>query len=184
MSKIAIIYGSRYGGTRDIAEYMAKKLEERGKEVLLVDAKDKKKVQAALESEPKSFIIGSGIEISKWTRPMVNFIKKYKDKLVDAKLLAMFVSCGTAKDEAGAKKACDEYVFEFASGKGLEPKLLAAFGGVYDFSENSPLKGLKKGMIKKMLENEEPGKFDLEGINDQRNWESIDEFVGKILEIA
>ncbi|MFX0101113.1 MAG: flavodoxin domain-containing protein [Candidatus Hodarchaeota archaeon] len=181
MSQIAIVYGSRYGSTRGIAAHMAEKIKEKGKEVLLIDAEDKEKVKEAFSGEIKALILGSSIAISQWTKPMKKIIKLYKDKILNSDLLAMFVSCGTASDEKGIEKACNEYVFQFAKDHDLEPKLLAAFGGVYDFSENSKF-GMAKGILKKMLEKESPGKYDLNGVNDMRNWKKIDEFIEKILE--
>ena len=45
MNKIALVYGTRFGGTKGVAEYIAKKMNEKGKEVILVDVKDKEKVE-------------------------------------------------------------------------------------------------------------------------------------------
>ena len=64
MSKALIVYGTRYGATTGTSEIIADTLRQEGFEVRVVDAK-KDKVQSV--SEFDLIIVGSGIQMGKWT---------------------------------------------------------------------------------------------------------------------
>ena len=64
MSKALIVYGTRYGATTGTSEIIADTPRQEGFEVRVVDAK-KDKVQSV--SEFDLIIVGSGIQMGKWT---------------------------------------------------------------------------------------------------------------------
>ena len=92
MAKVLIVYGTRYGTTANTAEVIADTLKQEGLEVKLVNAK-KEKVQSVNEFD--LIIIGSGIQMGKWTGEAEDFIKKHQKEL-SSKKVALFVSCGSA----------------------------------------------------------------------------------------
>jgi menaquinone-dependent protoporphyrinogen IX oxidase len=174
MGKIAIFYGTRFGGTVGVAEKIAEILATKEHSVVLKNIED---VTEFSEIEAEMFdgiILGSGIQIGQWTGKMKGFITRHKVLLANEKRkLGLFVSCGTAQSEEGKLKACKEYVSNFSTVFGLSPHLIAAFGGIFDFSKKSVHGFVKKNLLKAITKKETPGKFDLEAMNDFRNWADI-----------
>ena len=110
------IYHSRWGNCRQVAEAVARGLEETGHEVTLADAGSEK----ALEGEPDFLLVGSPTRIGKMTGPVRRFIKKAVPDTWDGKPFAAF---GT-----GLKSAIDSSEPNSADGihqaliaKGLKP---------------------------------------------------------------
>ena len=174
MGKIAIFYGTRFGGTTGIAEKIAEILAAKDHSMVLKNIKD---VREFSESEAEMFdgiILGSGIQIGQWTGKMKEFITRHKALLASEKRkLGLFVSCGTAQSEEGKIKACQDYATNFSTEFGLSPHLIAAFGGIFDFSKRSVHGFVKKNLLKAITKKENPGKFDLQAMNDFRNWAEI-----------
>ena len=183
MKKIAIFYGTRFGGTVGIAQKIAEVLTEKGFDVLIQNTKETGNSKKIFENDFSGIIIGSGIQIGAWTSKMKHFIVDNQQHIAnDSIKLGMFVSCGTAFTEEGTIKACQEYVDDFAMKLGLKPVITAAFGGIYDFSKKSKHGMIKKKLLQSIVKKESPGRFDLEDINDFRNWEKIVEFAEKFAE--
>ncbi|MHA1791836.1 MAG: flavodoxin domain-containing protein [Promethearchaeota archaeon] len=184
MKNVLIVFGTRFGGTTRIATHIASGLKKNGVNVVVHDVDDLKKDNDVLnEQEFDAIIIGSGIQVGKWTSKMRKFIEKYKEELNKANLLAMFVSCGTANSEKGIQEAINNYITEFANHHGLHPDIIAAFGGVYDFSSKSRISKVKQAMIKAVIKNNEDiSKYNLKGVNDFRDWNLIDKFTNQVLE--
>ena len=183
MKKIAIFYGTRFGGTEGIAQKIAEVLTQKGFDVLIQNTKEIDNPKQIFEIEYSGIIIGSGIQIGAWTPKMKHFIEDYQQHIAKESVkLGMFVSCGTAQTEEGTLKACTEYVDEFAIKLGLKPVITSAFGGIYDFSKKSKHGKIKKKILKAIVKKESPGKFDLENINDFRNWDEIVAYAEKFAE--
>ena len=183
MKKIAIFYWTRFGGTVGIVQKIAEVLTEKGFDVLIQNTKETGNSKEIFENDFSGVILGSGIQIGAWTSKMKQFIVNYQQHIAkDSIKLGMFVSCGTAFTEEGTIKACTEYVDDFAMKLGLKPVITAAFGGIYDFSKKSKHGMIKKKLLQSIVKKESPGKFELNDINDFRNWEKIVEFGEKFAE--
>ena len=183
MKRIAIFYGSRFGGTVGIAQKIAEVLTEKGFDVLVQNTKKIDNPKEIFEIKFTGIILGSGIQIGAWTSKMKQFITNNRKHIEEENIkLGMFVSCGTAFTEEGTTKACSEYVDDFAQNLGLKPIITAAFGGIYDFSKKSKHGMIKKKLLKSIVNKESPGKFKLNDINDFRNWEDIIAFAEKFAE--
>ncbi len=140
MAEVLIVYGTRYGATANTSEVIAESLRQEGLEVRVVDAK-KEKVQSI--SEFDLIIVGSGIQMGKWTSEPEDFIKKHQKELTTKKV-ALFVSCGGANplSEGEQKtKEMDNAKQKYLEDKALEynvtPVALGFFGGCYDFNKMS-----------------------------------------------
>lgn len=92
MSKALIVYGSRTGATANTSEVIAETLRKEGLEVKVVNAKEEKIKDI---SGFDLVLVGSGIQIGKWTGEPEDFLKKHQKELVTKKL-ALFVCCGSA----------------------------------------------------------------------------------------
>jgi menaquinone-dependent protoporphyrinogen IX oxidase len=178
MTKALIVYGTRYGATASTSEEIAETLSKEGFNVKVVNAK-KDKVKDITEYE--LVIIGSGIQINKWTKEPEKFLKKFQKELAKKKV-ALFVCCGSTKplddktDKAESmENARTKYLEEKAAKYNLQPVALGLFGGVYNFNKVPWLFGKFMEAIKPQLEEAgipqtEPGLYDTRDLNAIRSW--------------
>jgi menaquinone-dependent protoporphyrinogen oxidase len=178
LNKALIVYGTRYGATEMTSEDIADVLRQEGLDVKLVNAK-KDKVKDITDYE--LVIVGSGIQINKWTKEPEKFLKKFQKELAQKKV-ALFVCCGSTEpldgktDKAESiEKARTKYLEEKAAKYRLQPVALGLFGGVYNFNRVSWLFGKFMEGIKPQLEaasipQTEPGLYDTRDLNAIRSW--------------
>jgi menaquinone-dependent protoporphyrinogen oxidase len=178
MTKALIVYGTRYGATANTSEVIADKLRQESYEVRIVNAK-KDKLQSI--SEFDLIIVGSGIQMGKWTSEPEDFIKKHQKELATKKL-ALFVSCGGANplSEGEQKnKELNNAKTKYLQNKAVELKVipiaLGFFGGCYDFNKMSWLFKKTLSSIKPKLEGagykeSKAGVYDLRDLDSIRNW--------------
>ena len=173
MDKALIVYGTRYGATASTSLEIASTLRKQGLEVRVVNAKEEKVKDI---SEHDLVIVGSGIQIFKWTGEPEDFLKKFQKELT-AKKMAIFVSAGAqaiAEREGKPKEvetAKKKYLQEKAVKYNLQPVALGLFGGVYDFNKWPWWAGKAKPMAKQQLE--AAGFKETNGIYDTRDWNAI-----------
>jgi menaquinone-dependent protoporphyrinogen IX oxidase len=178
MTKALIVYGTRYGATASTSETIAEVFRQEGFDVSVVNAK-KDKVQDITEYE--LVIVGSGIQINKWTKEPEKFLKKFQKELAKKKV-ALFVCCGSAqplkeeeKKPEEMEKARRKYLEEKAAKYNLQPVALGFFGGVYNFNKVPWLFGKFMEAVRPQLEEAgvpqtEPGLYDTRDLNAIRNW--------------
>ena len=171
MSKALIVYGTRYGAAASTSEEIAKILSQQNINVRVVNAKEEKVKDIA---EYDFIVVGSGIQINKWTGEPENFLKKFQKELAKKKL-ALFVCCGSAsqttKKPEAATNAKRKYLDEKAAQYNLQPVALGFFGGVYNYNK-------EPWWAKKALEMDRPRveatyKAIEPGIFDTRDWDAI-----------
>lgn len=178
MTNVLIVYGTRYGATASTSEEIAKTLTQEGLDVKVVNLK-KEKVKNITEHE--LVIIGSGIQIHKWTKEPEKFLGKFQKELAKKKV-ALFVCCGSAEpiDDKTEKaesieNARKKYLEEKARKYDLQPIALGLFGGVYNFNKMSWFFRKTMSAFKPQLEEAgvpqtEPGLYDTRNINAIRIW--------------
>ena len=169
--KVLVCYGTRYGSTGEIAEKIGEILRERGDIVEVVNLK-KNKIK---DIESFDFIIiGSGIQMGRWTKEPLKFLKKNRD-ILSRRKVALFVSCMSAtKQETcnqGRRDYLDKVNLEFPE---IEPISMGLFGGLIDPTRGGTMtKGLMKALLKEYVpEGEEPPEY-----VDLRDWEQIRSWV-------
>lgn len=187
MVKIAIIFGTRFGSTEEIALRMKEIAEKRGFEVDFISAKDGKSVEKIFwDLQPFSgILLGSGIQIGKWTKEMAAIMKNHGRALINYKKpLALFASCGMAGESNKVDAACADFVDKIAEEHEITPTMTAAFGGIYDFTKKSRHGKIKSKLLQKIVEKDErenPGTYDLSGFNDMRDWNQVEKFTVEFL---
>lgn len=175
MTKALVVYGTRYGATAGTSEEIAEILRQEGINVRVVNAKEEK-VQDITEYE--LVIVGSGIQINRWTGEPEKFLKEFQKELARKKV-ALFVCCGSAqslteeeeKSEA-IGRARRKYLEEKASKYSLQPVALGLFGGVWDFN-NMPWWSRKAMATTKTKLEEADFKETRPGVYDMRDWNTI-----------
>jgi menaquinone-dependent protoporphyrinogen IX oxidase len=175
MTKTLIVYGTRYGAASSTSEEIANILRKEGLEVRVVNAKDEKVRDIA---EYDLVVVGSGIQIHKWTSEPEDFLKKFQKELARKKVV-LFVCCGSAAQPTTeppevAVKAQTKYLDEKAAQYHLQPVALGFFGGVYNYNK-APWWG-KKAMemdrprVEAAYKQTEPGIYDTRDWNAIRSW--------------
>jgi menaquinone-dependent protoporphyrinogen IX oxidase len=178
MDKALIVYGTRYGATEMTSEEIADVFRQEGLDVKVVNLKDEKVKDI---SEYELVIVGSGIQIHRWTKEPEKFLQKFLKELAKKKV-ALFVCCGSTEplddktDKAESiKNARTKYLEEKVAKYNLQPIALGLFGGVYNYNKVPWLFGKFMGAIKPQLEEAgvpqtEPGLDDTRDITAIRSW--------------
>jgi len=173
MLKTLIVYGTRYGATAGTSQEIAKVLREEGYEVKVVNAKEEKIKDI---SKYDLIVVGSGLQMGKWTSEADDFLKRFSREL-DQKKHAIFVSSmktvsereGKQQDLANSHKvALEDKVTQF----NLHPIALGFFGGVIDFNRMNFIFRRTMGFLKPQLE-KEGFKEEPLGVFDLRDWDEI-----------
>jgi len=178
LKKVLIVYGTRYGATEMTSEEIADVFHQEGLDVKVVNLK-KDKVKDITEYE--RVIVGSGIQINRWTKEPEKFLKKFQKELAKKKV-ALFVCCGSTEpldDKTDKAKSIEnartKYLEEKAAKYNLQPIALGLFGGVYNFNKVPWLFGKFMEAVKPQLEEAgvpqiEPGLYDTRDLDAIRRW--------------
>jgi menaquinone-dependent protoporphyrinogen oxidase len=174
--KTLIVFGTRYGATTGTSEEIAQVLRGKGLDVKVVNAR-KEKIRDI--SEYELIIVGSGMQMGKWTGEADDFLRSFHNEL-ERKKLALFVSSmktvsereGKTADVAASRKvALDDKVAQY----NLHPIALGFFGGVLDFNKMNFLFRRTMGFLKPQLEKDgfqevQPGVYELRDWDEIRKW--------------
>jgi menaquinone-dependent protoporphyrinogen oxidase len=173
--RVLVAYGTRYGATRGIAERIGEVVKGEGHEVEVVKL-DKGSRQGV--SGFDLVIVGSGIRMGKWTDGALSFLKNNEEEL-SVKKVALFVSCGDARESDKREEGMENYLVKVAAEyPGIDPVGLGFFGGVFDMSKYGfGLKFIMKAMTKDLKEQG----IDLSAPYDFRDWEEIEEWTRDLL---
>ncbi len=166
--KALVVYGTRWGGTVDVAQTIAKALMAEGFSVDVVDAK--KSPQTIDEYD--LILVGSGLRADKWTKEALSFLEKNADAL-RTKKTALFVSCSMAdRKDDGYNVGKKRYLDDFAAKYGLAPIALGYFGGLMDFSYSHGL--LVDIIVRVNRRNLRKNGLDTANVHDTRDWAAIE----------
>jgi menaquinone-dependent protoporphyrinogen oxidase len=177
MKKILMIYGTRYGSTREISEKIAEILREKQLELKLVNISEE---DVPPLREYDGVLIGTGIRIGKWTKKIKKFVKKNLDNLNNrAFKLGFYISCGTASKKEKVQEAIENFLLKIAEELGLNLDIYDAFGGIYDLRENSPIGKIVRAALKAGLKEEEGWETVEDKLYDLRDWDQIKSFAEK-----
>jgi menaquinone-dependent protoporphyrinogen IX oxidase len=125
--KGAVIYHSKWGNCRRVAESVAGGLREAGHEVTLVEIPSKEGLDSSLD-----FIAaGSPTRIGKMTNPMHRFLKRHIEEEWKGKPFAAFGTGMKDVREKGKNQSADG-IYELLKKKGLKPVAPAFKAAVED----------------------------------------------------
>jgi menaquinone-dependent protoporphyrinogen oxidase len=173
--RVLIGYGSRYGSTAEIAEAMAKTVQEVSAQVDLINLK-KETLPSPLQNYDL-VVIGSGIQAGRWTKEPLEFIKNNMNALSQTKV-AIFVVCGYAASPDKCDFAQSEFLDKIAEAyPGLSPISTGLFPGVFDFSKYN---FAVRAFVKRMVKQENPGQVVPEKI-DFRDWQMVNDWITKLV---
>ncbi|MEJ2293584.1 MAG: flavodoxin domain-containing protein [Candidatus Lokiarchaeota archaeon] len=129
-------------------------------------------------------ILGTGIKIKKWTKEVKKFVKKRKSELEAIQnKMGFYVCCGEAAKKDKINDAIHNYITSKLEDIGLEPVLIDAFGGAYDLRDGSAVKGMTRKIVIGIMQKDE-GIDNPEGkLHDFRDWEQIELFTNKFVNL-
>ena len=167
LDRVLICYSTRYGSTGEIAEKISEILSNRGSSVEVVNLK-KGKVKDLDTYD--LIIVGSGIQMGRWTKEPLKFLKKNRE-LLSRKKVALFVSCMSASKpetcEQGRRDYLDKIDMDFPE---INPISMGLFGGLIDPARGGRMtKGIMKALLQEFAkEGEEAPEY-----VDLRDWDQI-----------
>jgi menaquinone-dependent protoporphyrinogen oxidase len=171
-----IVYGTRYGATTSTSDEITKILQADGFTVKVANAKEEK----IKDITPYDLIvIGTGLQMGKWTGEIEDFLKRFQNELPKKKV-ALFISSmktvlereGKTEDLAKNRKmVIDDKITKFA----LNPIAVGFFGGVINFNKMNFLARKMLGGIRQQLEKDgfkesPPGVYDVRDMEEIRAW--------------
>lgn len=121
---VLVVYGSRHGSTREIAQAVAAALAERGSEVELHPAAA---MRGAL-GERALVVVGGALYSGRWHRDAKRFLRRHRDELMQLPV-AVFASGPRETDAAAWARSRLQLDRELARRPWLEPVTTGLFGG-------------------------------------------------------
>jgi menaquinone-dependent protoporphyrinogen oxidase len=164
--KALIVYGTRGGATRQIADEIGKVFGETGIAATVRDAKESRGIDVG------SFdlvVVGSSVWATKWARQATAFLKRNR-KVLAGKKVALF-SSGLAGDDPAQMDFANQSIARVAAKfPEIKPLALAYFGGCVNF--DSP------GFMARFMVNAMQKDFEKKGIDtskpvDHQDWDAI-----------
>jgi menaquinone-dependent protoporphyrinogen oxidase len=182
--KTLIVYGTRCGATAEISEEIAKVLREEslGFDVKVMNAKEEKIIDI---SEYQLVVVGSGLQMDKWTGEAEDFLKRFRKDLAQKKV-AVFVSSALVPlyrrqgKTAEVERARKKYLEEKAASYSLKPIAMEIFGGVLDFNNMGFLDRKTLSWVKPSFE-AAGFKETKPGVYDTRDWNEIKDWARKLI---
>ena len=182
MTKVLILYGTRYGATKEISDEIEKVIQDNGMITESFNLKDVNSKNIPPLDQYDGIIIGTGIKMGMWTKAVKSFVQKRKTELKKKQTsLGFYVCCGVAKDDIN--KAIDKYINAKLEKTGIQSALIDAFGGAYDLREGSLVSGMMRKIVIGIMKEEE-GIEDPDGeLYDYRDWDQIRGFANRYVEM-
>jgi menaquinone-dependent protoporphyrinogen oxidase len=123
---LLVAYGSKHGSTREVAEAIAKKLRDAGREV---------EVRCAAEvgdlAPYDGVVLGGSLYFGRWNQDAVRFLARHERELskLPVAVFALGPKTSAAKDLAESRAQLDKALKKAPD---VEPRSVAVFGGVLD----------------------------------------------------
>jgi menaquinone-dependent protoporphyrinogen oxidase len=181
MTKVLVVYGSRHGGTKGIAERIGEILRTEGLDAEVIAAELVEGVRNA-----DAFVVGSGVYMGSWLKEPLEFIKRNEETLA-ARPLWLFSSgplVGSSASKADADPLTDALGPESGPGSGgrkkvaelsaaTQPRDHRIFYGAFD--PDDPPRAMSERVVRMM-----PAAKKLLPTGDYRNWDDIEAWAREI----
>jgi menaquinone-dependent protoporphyrinogen oxidase len=181
MARVLVVYGSRHGGTRGIAERIGDVLRTEGLDALVTPASVASDVSSA-----DAYVIGSGVYMGSWLDEPLDFMRRHQDALA-ARPTWLFSSgpiIGSSKSKADTDPVTDALGPEDGPGSGgrkkvealsaaIHPRDHRVFPGVFD--PKDPPKTFLERVVRIM-----PAAKNVLPTGDFRDWDAIEAWAREI----
>ena len=126
MFRVLIVYASRKGSTREVAEAIADRLEADGLRTVVQPASDRVDVSAF-----DAVVVGGALYMGRWHRDARRFLHRHRQVLGTVPVAVFAMGPGTMDDHAVAGSLA-QLERALASVREISPVAVAVFGGVID----------------------------------------------------
>lgn len=181
MTRVLVVYGSRHGGTRGIAERIGEVLRTEGLEAAVTAAESAWDVHSA-----DAFVIGSGVYMGSWLEEPLDFLRRHQDVLA-ARPTWLFSSgplVGSTKGKADADPVTDALGPADGPGSGGRKKVEALSAAIHPrdhrvffgaFDPKDPPKSMSERVVRMM-----PAAKNILPPGDFRDWNAIEAWAREI----
>lgn len=184
MAQVLLLYGTRYGTTKEISDEIEKIIQEKGFETESYNLNDISVKDIPPLDKYDGVILGSGIKINRWTKAAKKFLNKRISELKTMQnTMGLYVCCGEAAKKSDIKGAIEKYITAKLEDTGFKPSLIDAFGGAYDLREGSAIKGMTRKIVIGIMQKEEGIENPDRKMHDFRDWGQIKAFATKFIEL-
>jgi menaquinone-dependent protoporphyrinogen oxidase len=183
MKSILVVYATREGHTRHVAEHVAAALRLRDLPSTVVDAAH---LPAGFSLDRyAAAVLAASVHVGKHEREMVNFVKTYRAELdrLPTAFLSVSMAEGTAEDptvtaaqHAQAVAEVQEAIGVFRAETGWNPSRLLPVGGALLYRQY----GVIKRFLIRMIAKNKGAPTDTSRDWVLTDWEALDQFVGEI----
>lgn len=171
--RVLVVFATRYGSARVVAEDIARYLEAKGHDV---EKKDLRAGRAPLDLSEFDFVVaGSSVAMFSWMAKAKAFLRKCRKAGVPT---VVYVTCGMAIEEP--EKAQVRFLDKVIDRIGLRPELSRPIPPVIDFRPKEGLPGSLKGRIKATIEAMAKDKYEENGLMDFRDAGTFAAFLEEI----
>lgn len=163
--KCLVVYASKVGSTREVAEKVGEILTQKGVRVEVCSVRQVRNLEGY-----DAVVLGTAIRMFKPLGQMMAFVKRHKNKLAKLPTAAFTVGLAMKNGDEKGRGDATKYAAPFIEAVG-NAKSVAYFGGKLDLNTLSPVWRI---MMTKMVEN------DPSSIGDFRDWNAIQAWAGSL----
>jgi menaquinone-dependent protoporphyrinogen oxidase len=179
--KVFVIYGSRHGGTKGIAERIGEVLRSSGLDAVVASA-----IETPDPASADAFVVGSGVYMGSWLKEPIAFLERNVDVLA-ARRTWLFSSGplpGSSKERQGVDALTDALGPSEGPGSGGRKKIAAlsaainarghqVFLGAFDPTD--PPRAMSERLVRLM-----PAAKKVLPAGDFRDWDAVEAWAGEI----
>ena len=184
MKPLLIVYATREGQTRRIAEHLAAEVRIRGRAAEVAEARD---VRSSLElTKYSAVVVAASVHAGKHEREMVAFVRAHREGLerMPTAFLSVSLAEGGAEDSAAppdararSRQEVQEMIDTFFQETGWHPGRVKPVAGALLYTKyNFIIRFIMKQIVKK-----KGGSTDTSRDHEYTDWAALDRFVGELL---
>jgi menaquinone-dependent protoporphyrinogen oxidase len=172
-----IVYGTRYGATKDTSDEIARILRNENFDVKILNAKEEKVKDI---SKYELVVVGSGMSMGNWTSEAEEFLKKFQRDFENKKLALFISSLKPIEEKQGKtdlvarirKIGLEDKITKY----NLKPIATGIFGGIINYNmmgffiRKGMEVGYKSQLQKHGFKEVESGVYDLRDWAEINNW--------------
>jgi menaquinone-dependent protoporphyrinogen oxidase len=184
MKPILIVYATREGQTRRIAEHLAADVRTRGRMVEVIDAHD---VRPSIELAGYSaVVVAASVHVGKYEREMVKFVQAHRASLEDMPTAFLSVSMaeGGAEDtalppevRARSRQEVQEQIDAFFKETGWHPGRVKPVAGALLYTKYNFI----VRFVMRQIAKAKGGSTDTSRDHEYTDWAALDRFVEELL---